>query len=405
MKTLGSNYTTRVGLILLLILVLVCAYFGLVTLGVFLGGLLLLSAAAFLWARFSLRRIRVKFSGEDACAFPGETISVAAELKNAKFLPLLWLDLSFPTGDGRVVASLDETDGEVTETFTWLMPHQTLHWRQQAAAVSRGVCPVETLRAHSGDGFGLAEQIAEIRPEGGFRFVVYPKIVPVEIAPVLCNMRELEKARNGFTVDKTLLNSTRPYRDGDSFKDINWRLLARTDEVQVNVHETLAVRRVCFVPDLESYTYTTFEEKDGIREQVTHLRGEEMERMLSVIASLIVNLAERDVLCSLVVPSIDAVPARLIVPETAEEQVMQLLTVLAEIDYQGASTVLPLDEMEAEHHRLGQIYLFSYNAGCAAGAGAPEPLEELGVIRVLAERGEGTENDEHILKETDLITL
>ena len=401
MKTLGSNLATRIGLAVLLVLVLVCAYFGLTVLGVFLGGLLLLCLAAFLWARFSLHRIEVKFAGEDACAFPGETLSVAAELKNRKFLPLLWLDLSFPTAGSRVVAPPDEADTELTETFTWLMPHQTLRWRQRAQALRRGVCPVDTLQLRSGDGFGLAEQMRAIRPNGAFRFVVYPKILPVEIGPVLRNMRELEKAKNGFTVDRTLLNSTRPYRDGDSFKDINWRLLARTDEVQVNVHETLAVRRVCFVPDLESYTYPEIVERDGVRETVRRLREEEFERMLSVIASLIVDLTERDVLCSLVIPSVGSRAARLIVPETTAEQVMQQLTALAEIDYCAEATQFPLEEMQEEHHQLGQIYIFSHDEANAVSA-LPE---ELGVIRVLSEAEERPEGEEHILKETDLITL
>ena len=405
MKTLGSNLATRIGLAVLLALVLVCAYFGLSTLGVFLGGLLLLCLAAFLWARFSLRAIDVRFEGEDACAFPGETFSVAAELKNRKFLPLLWLDLAFPTAGNHAVAPLDETDEAVTETFTWLMPHQTLRWRQEAAAVQRGVCPVDVLHLRSGDGFGLAEQTADTRPVGAFRFVVYPRLIPVEIAPVLRNMRELEKARNGFTVDKTLLNSTRPYRDGDSFRDINWRLLARTDEVQVNVHETLAVRRVCFVPDAESYTYPVVVEHDGVKKTVPKLREEAMERTLSVIASLIVQLAERDVLCSLVLPAVGGRAARIIVPETAEEQVMQLLTVLAEFDYACEPTTLPLEELQEEHHHLGQIYLFSHNAATAFAAGDPALTEPLGIIRVLTEADEAAETDDHILKESDLITL
>ena len=78
MKTAGSNFTTRIGLGLLLALVLVCAYFGLTITGIFLGGLLLLCLAAYLWAAFSLKKIRIRFGGEDACAFPGEEFSVAA---------------------------------------------------------------------------------------------------------------------------------------------------------------------------------------------------------------------------------------------------------------------------------------------------------------------------------------
>ena len=71
----------------------------------------------------------------------------------------------------------------------------------------------------------------------------------------------------------------------------------------------------------------------------------------------------------------------------------------------GSRIRLPLDEMQQEHHLLGQIYLFSHDMQRTAGAANPEPLEELGVIRVLHETGEAENGAEHILKETDLITL
>ena len=405
MKTLGSNFTTRIGLGLLLVLVLVCAYFGLTVAGIFLGGLLLLCLAAYLWAAFSLRKIRIRFGGEDACAFPGEELSVSAELSNRKFLPLLWLDLTFPTKDSPCIAPLDDTEEEVTETFTWILPHQTLRWRQNARAVRRGVCPVEKLLLRSGDGFGLSEQISETAPDGTFRFVVYPKVYPVDVMPVLRNMRELEKAKNGFTVDKTLLNSTRPYREGDSFKDINWRLLARTDEVQVNVHETLDVRRVCFVPDLGSFTYIERQEHDGTMEIIEHLREDAMERMLSVIASLIVGINDRDVLCSLVIPGYGETQPRFVIPETSDGQVMLLLSALAEIDYRGGKTAMPTDDMLEEHHKLGQIYLFSWDPKCAAGAAEPERYDPLGVIRVLSRCEEEERGDQTIFKESDFLMI
>ena len=224
MKTAGSNFATRAGLAVLLILVLACAYFGLAAPGVFLGGLLLLCALVLFWSRTSLRRIDVRFSGGDICAFPGDRFRVEAELTNRKFLPLLWLDLAIPTGERPCVGPVGGGEG-LSETFTWVMPQQTLRWRQEAAALRRGVCPVDTLTLRSGDGFGLTEQSAETAPSGRFRFVVYPRIVPVDLRPVLRSMRELERAGDGLTVDKTLLNSTRDYRSGDSFRDINWRVI------------------------------------------------------------------------------------------------------------------------------------------------------------------------------------
>jgi len=398
MSAQGSNFTTRAGLIVLAVLVLVCAYFRLTALGVFLGVLLLLALVAFLWARGSLARIRTRLPGRETCAFPGETVAVEAELHNAKFLPLLWLDLTIPTPEQPCIGP-EEGQKELTETFTWLMPQQKLHWRLKARALRRGVLSVETLSLRSGDGFGLADQVGKSVPEEPFRFVVYPALLPVDIAPVLRNMRELERARSGLYVDRTLLRSVRDYRPGDSFKDVNWRQLARSGEVQVNVRETLDVRRVCFIPDAESFTETVFVDCGGVDRETVKPDAVRFERMLSLIASLITRLTEREVLCSLALPGYGDTAAQLLVPESADTQVMSLLTALAEFDYRGEPTALALDELLETRHLLGQVYIFSRSMERATvDASAAEALE---AIRVLAEAVET--GDRTVLREAELI--
>ena len=410
MKTYGSNFTSIAGLAVLAVLILVSAYFRITALAVFLGAVLLLCALSFLWARFSLRRIEVKMDCEDACAFPGETIEVGALLQNRKFLPLLWLDLSFPNGGHGCVAPLtdaqeEEPETEITESFAWIMPQQKLFWRQRAMAVHRGVCAVESVSLRSGDGFGLSEQACQVALPGRFRFVVYPKILPVDASLILHNMREMEKAKNGFYEDKTLLRSTREYRAGDSFKDINWRLMARTDEVQVNIRETLAMKRVCFIPDMQSFCYEEEEYVGNECRIVTKLHAEEMERMFSLMASLVLSLQERDVLCTMVIPSIGERAASFVIPETGETQVMELLTAMAEVDYDRQKTVLPVEEIQNEHHKLGQIYIFSYELSTALGAEDAEFADSLGAIRVIQRGEELSERDRGIFKESDLLRI
>ena len=209
MSAQGSNFTTRIGLAVLAVLVLVCAYFRMTLPGVFLGALLLLALCAFLWARGSLARIRVRLFGREKCAFPGETVAVEAEVYNAKFLPLLWLDLTLPAPERPCVGSEAEGESALTETFTWLMPHQKLHWTLRARALRRGVLTAERVELRSGDGFGLAEQKGKCTPAAPFRFVVYPALLPVDASPVLRSLQELERARNGLYTDRTLLRSVR----------------------------------------------------------------------------------------------------------------------------------------------------------------------------------------------------
>ena len=85
----------------------------------------------------------------------------------------------------------------------------------------------------------------------------------------------------------------------------------------------------------------------------------ELERTLSLIASLVAAAAERDVLCTLALPAVGDVPPRLVIPEGAGTQVIELLTALAEIDYQGEETRFPAEELVDRRHALGQLFLFS----------------------------------------------
>lgn len=411
MKQPGSNFVSWIGLGLLAVLILVAAYFDMDTLESFLIIVLLVCLVAFVWGRLSLRKIEVECESEDCCGFPGQMLELPSRLHNRKLLPLIWLDLSFPIGSKTCIApdaeSVDEEapvktgDRELRSTFLWLMPHQTLSWKQRAMAVHRGVCRVESVKLYSGDGFGLSTQTGTAQLPCAVRYVVYPKIVPVEVSLILNNMSEMESAKNGFYTDRTLLENTRDYREGDSFKNINWRLLARRDEVQVNVYEKLTMRRVCFMPDMLSFTHMeeVGEASDKHDERV--VEREEMEEMFSLMASLIVKLHERGVLCALVVPSIGETTEQIVIPENAETQVMELLGALAEIDYNAEETALPHEAIAMERHKLGQIYVMSRSIERSILASDPRAAEELAAISIVQENPGLGDGDRGIFTETD----
>ena len=133
MKHLGSNLVTPTGLAILAALTLVAAYLRATALEAMLIALLLLCSAAYFWARASLGHIEVELEQDDLRAFPGELMDAGARLKNAKFLPVIWLEARFPTSGAACVAPPeDETEAlepgeepEIKETFLWVMPQQS----------------------------------------------------------------------------------------------------------------------------------------------------------------------------------------------------------------------------------------------------------------------------------------
>lgn len=417
MKQPGSNFVSLIGLGLFAVLIMVAAYFDMESLEGFLVLCLLLCLICYLWSKFALSGIELDAPEEDICAFPGECIEMDMAIHNRKMLPLVWLDLCFPTGGQSCVAAHPEDEqpkdegekpertDELCSTFLWVLPHQSIRWTQRAMAVHRGVCRVNSMGLVSGDGFGLAAKTKNQPLPVPFRFVVYPAMLNVNVSPLLNKLSEMEAARNGFYSDRTLLSTTRDYHEGDPIKNINWRLMAKRDELQVNVHEKLAMRRVCFVPDMYSYTYIAEVEEGTQRVKRRVVDRDGLEHMLSFAASLIVRLHERDVLCSLVLPAYGDEAARVVVPGGAEEQVMQLLTVLAEINYEAEDTALPLEQMENERHKLGQIFILSRSWQESVLKAEPVTEEKLSAAGILNREDEQDVFSRNIFKESDFLEL
>lgn len=416
MKAPGSNFVSWFGIGFLLLLILVAAYFDMAAMESFLILVLIICVIAFLWGRLSLRKIELQIDEEDCCGFPGQSLEAQCRIKNGKMLPLIWLDLSFPIGKKTCLNPEEDSEGEeshaiardgryLRSSFLWVMPHQRISWKQKAVAVHRGVCRIGEVKLHSGDGFGLSTQTGTIALQSPLRFVVYPKVVSVDVSLILNNMSEMESAKNGFYTDRTLLENTREYREGDSFKNINWRLLARKDELHVNVYEKLTMRRVSFMPDLGSFTHIEEVDDGHERREERIVETEDMEKMFSLMASLIVKLHERGVLCSLVIPACGERPERLVIPETGETQVMELLGALAEVEYEAERMSIPLDTIAMERHKLGQLYVLSKNLERSClGCGFPG-IDELGAISILQESPSLSEaGDRSYFSETDFLS-
>ena len=401
---LGSNFASVAGLIILAIAALGAGYMQLGILAVFLVALFLVCAVAFAWARVSLGGIELRSPQEDCCAFPGEEVEVKFTLRNKKPIPLLWLNAALQkTGRDCVSPCEDAQDSdELSEKILWIMPYRKVSWTQRAKAQRRGVCRIEKMMLHSGDGFGLSVQRKTVKLPAAFRYVVYPEIRSTDPTIILNNMTELDAAPSGLYTDVTLIKNTRDYRDGDSFKDINYRHMARTGQVQVNVHEKLTMCKVCFIADLESFVDIDWRENNGEKVKTYVIDEENLERMLSLIASLIAALHERNVTCSLIIPAIGETEARIVIPEDRQMQVMQLLTALSETEYDCQKTSLPTSEVLGCSHSLGQIFMFSRSVREASCSRLTQQIEELPVLHIVQKAAEdGSAALGNIFEETD----
>ena len=366
-----SNFVTPAGLILLAATALLSAYLGIGLLFALLAGLFLVCLVSWLWTRRSLRSIKLATQSSEICGYPGDDLNVDINVKNDKLLPLVWLRAAFPVGDDACV-KLQESEAAV---FSWVMPHQELSWTDPYKALRRGVFSVPAAEISSGDGFGLSEAAKEQALDEPLRFVVFPALLDIDVSFFLSRLTELEPSKNGFYTDPTLLKSVRDITPSDSMRNINWRILAKEGKLQVNVREKLDTLRICLALDLESYSVTEEVELATGPVKIFHA-DERLEKSISALASAAAELSARGVKCSLAVPGYKLTAkgdrpetdrsARVLACTDEADDARQLLTALAEIDYEGGPAVLPLEEIAAESHILGQVFCFSLKRSEAA---------------------------------------
>ncbi len=384
-KEFGSNFVSRGALLFLLALVVITSYYQMGGLPAFLLLVFLLAAVSLAWGKGSLKHLEISIEGKSLNGFPGEEIEFVLAAANEKWLPVIWLDLTLPEPKRKCVS----LEGGFKRKFTWLMPRQTLRWRCRMQAQKRGIYRLAEVELTSGDGFGLSvENRREQLPTGIF-FVVYPKVDPVETSGFLQEYSELQKGTWGSQEDVTLLKSSRGYLPGDAGKRINWRILARQSELVVNVYETVQPRNACFLLDLESFARREMVEENGEKKAVLkEFHEEAMEDMLSLAASCMVALAEKQVFCSLVIPTIGNAEGKVLFPESLDNMVPELLRELASLEYEGEQSFLPEEAVFAADHRFGKLYVVAETPGALSCRSTLERLEDTH-IRLLVKTREG----------------
>ena len=403
MQKVKSNFVNPAGLAVLAVLALLSAYLGIDLLFALLAGAFLLCLVSWLWTAASLKKLTIGTGRQEVCGFPGDDLKVSVKLNNDKMIPVVWLRAELDAGEKTCIAS---AEGDAA-AFSWVMPHQSLEWEETLRAVKRGVRTFDSVEASSGDGFGLSERSSRLPLQPPLRAVVFPRLMDVNVSPILNRLSELELSKKGMYTDPGLIQNVRGYSGSESLKDVNWRLLAKSGEIYVNVREKMDARRMCLVPDLESCSVKETISGPSGPAELFRLKQDELEHMISLAASLVSELSSRGVICSLALPGysvreeenreVFVREARTVRPGSEEDQASVLLTALAEIDYQGGPTELPLERISAEYHMLGQMFcLADHKSRRTAALDLAQPMP----VRFVLPEDDGSGR---VIEETELI--
>lgn len=336
-----------------------------------------------LWGLYALRHVEATVRPDREAISAGQPVTLHYTVKNNKPLPLIWLELcqDVPVRDclrpvdGFRLTDLPEAQvmgyegpkQKYCRRFAFLMGNTALEFDTVWTGERRGVYRPGNLLLRSGDGFGLTQSEEEAPGLAGRMLVVWPKIVPVETWPFLRHVWTGRTGKAGWSEDPTVMRGLRAYQPGDPWKRMDWRVVARTDELMVRQFDTVTPLSVLFILDSASLS--------------------DPEEGISLLASLIMALERQGVSCGLALPSTAEKPALLLRPEDPAVTAAGCLFALA--DHAVESAVERYDEtgIMTAAAESGQVWLVAEGAG---SLGCPElagKLSERGV-RLLAAKAE-----------------
>lgn len=367
----NSWFVALPGLFLLLTSAILSIYFRAWMIAAFLCFLFFLCFGSRMWSREVLKQVDFSVDAVQEGCYAGDTLKLKLKLRNRSFLPLVWLDVILPTGkkpilraDGREefdwfrLMGSEQAQTGIRVRFVWLLWQQEITWEEVLRTFRRGVVEVSGAVLQAGDGFGLSAREEWKYFGAPTRLLIYPKLVPVAVQPFLRITQEAVAQNQGQTEDITILKRSRPYQPGDSVKRVNWRLLAGSGRMEVNVYETVMPGCAAFILDLGSFRREVEEKNyEGGMEKRIRFFEWDLEKMISLTASCMKVVSEQGILTALIIPAYRECEAVVCLPEDdGEETLKRSMEALAMMDYQAEPVQFPYEEFWQVSHKLGNLY-------------------------------------------------
>ena len=350
----------------ILIALAACLFFNWIGLSILSALLLLLGLLGLLsrlWAAYALQRVNANLKAPHSTLFAGESVTVTYTVENHKFLPLIWLEICqqaplnrcMTPDDSFALYQMEEQEVALEGCSTlyrrrilFLLGWRSLDWETVWTAQKRGVYPLRDFTLRSGDGFGLTQVVKTVSLPDCPTFVVWPRLVGVTAAPFLRNVWQGQTGRRGYVEDPTVLRTLRDYQDTDSWKYIDWRMAARQEELQVKQFETVLPATIHFIVDGASFA--------GLSEE-----NEELEKALSILGSLLLELDHTGVTCGLSLPQTAQQVALTLTPGAPSLTVEDLMGAISAFDGDSATGLFEEESIRTLSQTVGQVWLLCHS--------------------------------------------
>ncbi|MBI4671814.1 MAG: DUF58 domain-containing protein [Chloroflexi bacterium] len=204
--------------------------------------ILLVVAAAFLWALYSVQSFKLERAVLTLRAQVGKLLEEKVVAVSTGRIPKLWIEL---VDEGNMPGH------PVGRVLSAMSPRVKYTFNVRSLCRLRGRFRLGPITASSGDPFGLFVFHRTLRDTERM-LVVYPMTVDLpQFAPSLGNLRGGDARFQRTHHVTTNVSGTREYAPGDSFNRIHWRSTARYDRLIVKEFELDPTADVWILLDLE----------------------------------------------------------------------------------------------------------------------------------------------------------
>lgn len=370
-QNMGSYFLSIPGLLLLLVVLFLGAFFDALLICGFVLLFFLICLIASLWSKKVVTQLKADIRPINNGVFPEEEICMELQLTNQGFLAAIWADLYLPVKNtaflepdnceySRLKLQEPEWEGDaIAQKFAWIGPRQQLTGRITLKGKKRSVTTIDTIYIKTGDGLGIGNLIGGNRPTATCEICVYPKLFSIDVDKLKKGGSTLHAGKGGLYEDVTLLQNIRPYQPTDATKYINWRMLAKQQQLSVNLYEKIRPQSVIFLLDLQSFSYEKRLPESEDNQLVHRVWEDDMELAISFVASAIVELVKEDCICGIILPGYEEILPEILYKENGSFYVEEYLRMLARISYVGGATAWPEEHLSRLSAGMGQIYIVS----------------------------------------------
>jgi uncharacterized protein (DUF58 family) len=187
-------------------------------------GLILLSL---LWSWLAVRRVRIGRKTRSRRSQVGRNFVEQFSVRNAFFLPKLWLEIRDYS---------DLPGHRASHVVPSLMPTKSYSWRVDTLCIVRGEFQLGPMTIISGDPFGLFHTPRHINATE--RMIVYPAVVPLSSFKLPLGLLSGGEPQRYITQNITTnAAGVRDYVAGDTINRVHWKSSARRGKLIVKEFE------------------------------------------------------------------------------------------------------------------------------------------------------------------------